>query len=83
MTFSAEYPVDLQKVATDVRSAVILAVETIVGFEVTAVNITINDLYTPDPEGTAPRSRSNGLTLHPGPLVRTTSEGMPGKKPSA
>jgi uncharacterized alkaline shock family protein YloU len=48
VTLSAEYPISLQKVASDVRSAVILAVETIVGLEVTAVNVTINDIVTPD-----------------------------------
>ncbi|MFB2580458.1 Asp23/Gls24 family envelope stress response protein [Herbiconiux sp. P15] len=47
VTLSAEYPMSLQKVASDVRSAVILAVETIVGMEVTAVNVTINDIHTP------------------------------------
>lgn len=47
-TLSAEYPIGLQKVAADVRSAVVLAVETIVGMEVTAVNVTINDIFTPD-----------------------------------
>lgn len=47
-TLSAEYPIGLQKVASDVRSAVVLAVETIVGLEVTAVNVTVNDIFTPD-----------------------------------
>lgn len=47
-TLSAEYPIGLQKVASDVRSAVVLAVETIVGLEVTAVNVTINDIFTPE-----------------------------------
>lgn len=47
-TLSAEYPIGLQKVASDVRSAVVLAVETIVGMEVTAVNVAINDVFTPD-----------------------------------
>ncbi|MFB2557399.1 Asp23/Gls24 family envelope stress response protein [Herbiconiux liangxiaofengii] len=53
VTLSAEYPISLQKVASDVRSAVILAVETIVGMEVTAVNVTINDIYTPADNGDA------------------------------
>lgn len=52
-TCSAEYPIGLQKVAADVRSAVVLAVETIVGMEVTAVNVTINDIVTPDHETAA------------------------------
>lgn len=48
VTLSAEYPIGLQKVASDVRSAVVFAVETIVGMEVTAVNVTVNDIFTPD-----------------------------------
>jgi uncharacterized alkaline shock family protein YloU len=46
VTLAAEYPISLQKVASDVRSAVVLAVETIVGLEVTAVNVTINSIHT-------------------------------------
>ncbi|MCU1479511.1 MAG: Asp23/Gls24 family envelope stress response protein [Subtercola sp.] len=41
----AEYPVPLQVVAADVRAAVIAAVETIIGMEVTEVNVTVNDVY--------------------------------------
>lgn len=43
----ADYPMPLQKVGDDVRSAVINAVSTLVGMEVTEVNITINDVYIP------------------------------------
>ncbi len=41
----AEYPVPLQKVGDDVRAAVIGAISTLVGMEVTEVNITINDVH--------------------------------------
>ncbi|QNE45649.1 Asp23/Gls24 family envelope stress response protein [Glaciihabitans sp. INWT7] len=43
----AEYPVPLQTVATGVRSAVISAIETLVGMEVTEVNVTVNDVHLP------------------------------------
>ena len=43
----ADYPVALQKVADDVRAAIITAISSLVGMEVTEVNITINDIYLP------------------------------------
>ena len=43
----AEYPVALQKVASDVRAAIAQAIERIVGLEVTEVNVTVNDVYVP------------------------------------
>lgn len=43
----ADYPVPLQKVADDVRSSVIRAISSLVGMEVTEVNVTINDIYLP------------------------------------
>ncbi|NQX26661.1 Asp23/Gls24 family envelope stress response protein [Microbacteriaceae bacterium VKM Ac-2854] len=43
----AEYPTPLQSVADGVRAAVIEAVETLVGLEVTEVNVTINDVHIP------------------------------------
>lgn len=43
----AEYPVSLQKVADDVRSAIYDAIQNIVGLEVTEVNVTINDVHIP------------------------------------
>jgi len=43
----AEYPVPLQQVADSVRSAVIDAIESLVGMQVTEVNVTINDVYIP------------------------------------
>lgn len=43
----AEYPVPLQDVADDVRSAVIDAIENLVGMQVTEVNVTVNDVHIP------------------------------------
>lgn len=43
----ADYPVPLQKVGDDVRTAVIGAISRLVGMEVTEVNITINDVHIP------------------------------------
>ena len=47
VTIVAEYPLALQDVADGVRRNVIQAVETIVGLEVTEVNVTINDVHLP------------------------------------
>lgn len=47
VTMVAEYPMPLQQLAEGVRQAVITAVETIVGMEVTEVNVTINDVHMP------------------------------------
>ncbi len=43
----AEYPAPLQTVADGVRSAVIRAIETLVGMQVTEVNVTVNDVHLP------------------------------------
>lgn len=43
----AEYPVPLQTVADGIRSAVIDAIENLVGMDVTEVNVTINDVHIP------------------------------------
>lgn len=43
----AEYPVPLQQIADDARAAVILAIESLVGLQVTEVNVTINDVHLP------------------------------------
>lgn len=52
VTIVAEYPVALQKVAADVRAAIVQAIERIVGLEVTEVNVTVNDVHVPgDDEG--------------------------------
>ncbi|MBF4622868.1 Asp23/Gls24 family envelope stress response protein [Clavibacter sp. VKM Ac-2872] len=47
VTLIAEYPVDLQKVADDVRSAITDAIDQVVGMEVTEVNVTITDVNLP------------------------------------
>lgn len=43
----ADYPVDLQAVATEVRASVIRAIEQFVGMEVTEVNVTVSDVFIP------------------------------------
>ncbi len=43
----AEYPVPLQTVAAGVRAAIISAIETLVGMDVTEVNVNINDVHLP------------------------------------
>lgn len=47
ITLVAEYPVDLQKLSDDVRSGVIRAISTVVGMEVTEVNVTVGDVHLP------------------------------------
>ena len=47
VTIVAEYPAPLQDVADGVRANIIRAVETIVGLEVTEVNVTVNDVHLP------------------------------------
>jgi uncharacterized alkaline shock family protein YloU len=47
VTIVAEYPVQLQQVADDIRSSVIRAIEDLVGLEVTEVNVTIVDIHLP------------------------------------
>jgi uncharacterized alkaline shock family protein YloU len=47
ITIVADYPVPLQRVAEGVRRAVTEAIETLVGKEVTEVNVTITDVYIP------------------------------------
>lgn len=43
----AEYPMPLQTVADNVRSAVYDAIENLVGMQVTEVNVTVNDVHIP------------------------------------
>jgi uncharacterized alkaline shock family protein YloU len=43
----AEYPVPLQQVADGVRASIISAIETLVGMQVTEVNVTVNDVHIP------------------------------------
>lgn len=55
VTIVAEYPVSLQKVADDVRSAIHRAMVELVGMEVAEVNVTVNDVHIPsddEDEGT-------------------------------
>jgi uncharacterized alkaline shock family protein YloU len=53
VTIVAEYPAPLQEVADGVRDNVIRAVETIVGLEVTEVNVTVNDVHLPSDDNNA------------------------------
>lgn len=43
----AEYPVELQQVADDVRRSVSDAISTVVGMEVAEVNVTVSDVHIP------------------------------------
>ncbi|MFF3028992.1 Asp23/Gls24 family envelope stress response protein [Microbacterium sp. NPDC057944] len=47
VTIVAEYPVSLQKVADDVRAAIVHAMVELVGMEVAEVNVTVNDVHIP------------------------------------
>ncbi|THG30008.1 Asp23/Gls24 family envelope stress response protein [Naasia lichenicola] len=55
VTIVAAYPTPLQTVADGVRAAIIDAIETLVGMEVTEVNVTVADVSIPsdDADGTA------------------------------
>ncbi|TFD59817.1 Asp23/Gls24 family envelope stress response protein [Cryobacterium suzukii] len=53
VTIVAEYPVQLQQVADDIRSSVIRAIEDLVGLEVTEVNVTIIDIHLPSDDADA------------------------------
>lgn len=48
----AQYPAPLQTVANGVRSAIIRAIETLVGMDVTEVNVTVNDVHLPSDDST-------------------------------
>lgn len=50
ITIVVEYPLPLQEVASNVRSAVARAVETLVGMEVAEINVTVTDVYIPGDE---------------------------------
>ncbi|WP_174844270.1 Asp23/Gls24 family envelope stress response protein [Cryobacterium adonitolivorans] len=56
LSIVAEYPQPLQQVAADARTAIIDAIENLVGLEVTEVNVTINDVHLPDEADEAPLS---------------------------
>lgn len=47
VTIVAEYPVSLQKVADDVRSAIHRAMVELVGMEVAEINVSVNDVHIP------------------------------------
>ena len=52
VTIVAEYPVSLQKVADDVRTAIHRAMVELVGMDVAEDNVTVNDVHIPsDDEG--------------------------------
>lgn len=59
VTVVAEYPVALHRVADGIRSAITEAIESLVGLEVTQVNVTITDVNIPsdddDDAAAAPR----------------------------
>ncbi|MGY4858850.1 Asp23/Gls24 family envelope stress response protein [Cryobacterium sp. AP23] len=48
LSLVADYPVALQQVADDARTAIIDAIESLAGLKVTEVNVTINDVHLPD-----------------------------------
>ncbi|GAA1646953.1 Asp23/Gls24 family envelope stress response protein [Microbacterium flavum] len=55
ITIVAEYPEQLQRVASDVRTAVSDAITQLAGMEITEVNVTIVDVHIPgEDEGAAP-----------------------------
>lgn len=49
----AEYPMPLQTVADNVRASVYNAIETLVGMQVTEVNVTVNDVHIPSEDDNA------------------------------
>ena len=53
ITLVAEYPIPLQTVADNVRTAVYAAIENLVGMQVTEVNVTITDVHIPSDDDTA------------------------------
>ena len=54
VTIVADYPVQLQQVANDIRTNVIRAIEDLVGLEVTEVNVTIIDIHLPSDDDADP-----------------------------
>ena len=57
VTMVADYPVPLQDVAARVRAAITTAVETLVGMDVTEVNITVTDVSLPSDDDSVPEAR--------------------------
>lgn len=58
VTLIADYPMSLQKVADGVRDAITDAVESLVGLEVTEVNVTVADVYIPSEDDSDDNSSS-------------------------
>lgn len=50
ITIVAEYPVQLQRVAADVRAAVADAITQLAGMEVAEINVTVTDVHIPGEE---------------------------------
>jgi len=57
ITIVAEYPEQLQRVASDVRSAVVDAITELAGMEVTEVNVTVVDVHIPGDDDTVAPER--------------------------
>ncbi|PZE27936.1 MULTISPECIES: Asp23/Gls24 family envelope stress response protein [unclassified Curtobacterium] len=57
LTIVVEYPMPMMEVAQDVRSAVTAALTTLVGLEVTEVNVAINDVNIPALNGEPTEAR--------------------------
>ncbi|NQX26658.1 Asp23/Gls24 family envelope stress response protein [Microbacteriaceae bacterium VKM Ac-2854] len=58
ITIVAEYPVELQKVADQVRRSVSEAIATVVGLEAAEINVTVTDVHIPsDNSDDEPESR--------------------------
>ncbi|MDR6868016.1 putative alkaline shock family protein YloU [Microbacterium resistens] len=53
VTIVAEYPVALQELAAEVRASVYRAMESLIGMEVTEVNVTVNDVHIPSDDDSA------------------------------
>jgi uncharacterized alkaline shock family protein YloU len=49
----AEYPVELQRVADEVRQSVSQAISQVVGMEVAEINVTVSDVYIPSDDDDA------------------------------
>lgn len=50
LTIVVEYPLPLQEIASNVRTAVARAIETLVGMEVAEINVTVTDVHIPGEE---------------------------------
>lgn len=50
VTIVVDYPLPLQEVAANVRTAVARAIESLVGMEVAEINVTVTDVYIPGDE---------------------------------